>query len=544
MDMPADIQKPTIGLATALGLTLLLLLKTAVLLSDSYEYGRLALPPVYDDVSYFVDALERVDVFHAYGLRGLIEGLVLSPPHSPYSTLAAFAGFLVSENADGAPYVMNALAIAGLTLFWLAMFRVGPLAAWLFVVMITATDWFDNAVTIYHPDLIAGYGAAVIASLLIFHHEVLTTTRRTVVAGAIAGLVLLTKPTALPMVLVLWAAAFIAGMLASRARGVMFPVFFRRSCTLLVPVIVIAGPYFAIELPEIVRYTYAGFVTQRDTWAQLSAGADPWTFFISRTVEFFGSWLFLGAAALALFAIAAWRGDLALLICFGGVVVCLVIAYIVPTLAPVRVLLYGGVLYGMVLISGLVAVTHLATFPASSIRSTALFLKYPAVSTSFAIIIVGMVAALEMRDGQGRWTPSAIRNATIQFDRVYSILQETAGLPGASPGAPRHISVYFPTVGIPPPHAYRFRGLKEGLDIGIIYPDYGPHQTDVDRVLRFAHAADVVLIPDGRLLTTIFHYPVNALLGELTQRLRNDTIMVESTPVELPDGALLIFRRR
>src|ERR1700677_2319857 len=112
VDMSSLTQKPKIGLPTAIGLTLLLLLKTAVLLSNSYVYGRLAMPPLYDDVSYFVDAMERVDVFRAAGLRGVIAGIISSPPHSPYSTLAALAGFLVSGGARPAPYVMNALAVA------------------------------------------------------------------------------------------------------------------------------------------------------------------------------------------------------------------------------------------------------------------------------------------------------------------------------------------------------------------------------------------------------------------------------------------------
>ena len=183
MDTPSKTQEPKIGLPTAVGVTLLLLLKTAVLINDSLLFGRLAIPPPYDDVSYFMDAMERINVFHAAGLRGVIAGIISSPPHSPYSTLAAFAGFLVSGGARPAPYVVNALVVAGLTLLWLVMFRVGPLSAWLVAVTIISTTWFDNAVTIFHPDLIAGYGAAIVASLAIFQHEVLVTTRRMIAAG-------------------------------------------------------------------------------------------------------------------------------------------------------------------------------------------------------------------------------------------------------------------------------------------------------------------------------------------------------------------------
>ena len=71
-----------------------------------------------------------------------------------------------------------------------------------------------------------------------------------------------------------------------------------------------------------------------------------------------------------------------------------------------------------------------------------------------------------------------------------------------------------------------------------------PFETDLDRVLNSAHTADIVFIPDERLLTKYFPYPVNGLLANHIQRLRKDATMLESTPVELPDGAMLIFRRR
>jgi hypothetical protein len=104
----------------------------------------------------------------------------------------------------------------------------------------------------------------------------------------------------------------------------------------------------------------------------------------------------------------------------------------------------------------------------------------------------------------------------------------------------RHISAYFPTVRVAP-DAYAFRGLEEGLDI---HAEHGIMETDRDRVLNSARKADIAVIPDGRLLAEYFPYPVNAVLGDVVQRLRKDTNVVERTPVDLPDGAMLIFRRR
>jgi hypothetical protein len=535
--MPLATQKSKIGLSTAAGLTLLLLLKTAVLLSNSYVYGRMAMPPVYDDVSYFVDALQRVDVFRAEGMRGVVDGLISSPPHSPYATLAAFAGFLVSGSARPAPYVVNALAIVVLTLLWLVFFRAGPLMAWIIAITIISTGWFDDAVTIFHPDLIAGYGAAIVASLAIFQYEVLTTSRRRLVAGAVAGLVLLIKPTALAMVLTLWGVAFVVGALASRALGETLLASLRRFRVPFLLIAVIAGPYFAHELLPLIRYNYLGFVTQRNTWIHLSAGANPWTFYIFSTAALFGVWLYFGAAVFVVVAGAAVRGSRVTLICFGGLLACLFILYIVPTLIPIQVMVYGGVLYGMVLVTGLVAVTRLKIFLPLIERMSG---NSRTAAATLLLVAFGIVAVFQTKDRQNRFPPATINECAADYERIYSILREIAVRPAASGSASRRVSAYFPTVAVAP-HAYRFRGLQEGLDINI---NLTPHETDPERVIGSARKADVIFIPDGRLLTKYYPYPVNAILNDVVQRLRKDATMIESAPVELPDGAMLVFRPR
>jgi hypothetical protein len=542
MEKPSENTKPRVGLLTAIVVTALLLLKTTVLLSNSHVYGRLAMPPLYDDVAYFVDGMERVDIFRADGLRGVIASLVSSPPHAPYSTLAAFAAFLVSGGARPAPYVVNALAVAGLTLFWLVMFRVGPLPACLIAITMTATGWFDSTVTIFHPDLIAGYGAAIVASLAIFQNEVLTTNRRRVVSGALAGLVLLTKPTALPMVLTLWVVAFAFGVLASRVAGVSLLASLRRSSIAILMLVVVAGPYFAAQLPVLFRYIYDAFVTQSSTWLRLSTGTSPWTFFIFRTIDLFGIWALVGAAAFAVVAIAAVvAGRRELVIGFGGLAVCVSIAYVVPSLVPIQRMLFGGVLYGIVFITGVIAVTRLTEISPLAERASALFRQPATALTAVLLIIFGIVVVHEMKDRQDRFPPSVIASSCAEFDRIYSLLRETARQPAGQGGGSHRISAYFPTVGIPP-HAYRFQGLVEGLDI---YVDAGgPLETDRDRVLSSARTADIVLIPDGRLLANYFPYPVNALLGDLVQRLRKDQTIIEGSPIELPAGDMLIFRPR
>ena len=63
-------------------------LKAIILMRGGALYGHLAIPPPYDDVTYFVDAMERVRIFFNQGLYGFILSLVRNPPHAPYSTFA------------------------------------------------------------------------------------------------------------------------------------------------------------------------------------------------------------------------------------------------------------------------------------------------------------------------------------------------------------------------------------------------------------------------------------------------------------------------
>ena len=84
---------------------------TAHVVQWSARWGRIAMDPVYDDVGYFMDGLQRLDLFQRSGIRGLCSSLVQSPPHSPYSTLVATLAFDLFGVHDWAPYALNAVPL-------------------------------------------------------------------------------------------------------------------------------------------------------------------------------------------------------------------------------------------------------------------------------------------------------------------------------------------------------------------------------------------------------------------------------------------------
>jgi hypothetical protein len=214
---------------TAATLGALFTIKFGILMNGSVIFGRLAVPPLYDDVYYFVDALERVRLLEGSGLWAVISNAIAAPPHAPYSTIAAGLAFLVIGPYPAAAYFMNVVSLFLITMFWTRLFRVPFVVSVLFGAAIICTGWFDTAVTIFHPDLIMGYGAAIIAAALVFQDEVLSSTRRVISVGAAAGLVLLIKPSAFVAVLALLIVAFASGAVVGIAAGATFRTLGRRA---------------------------------------------------------------------------------------------------------------------------------------------------------------------------------------------------------------------------------------------------------------------------------------------------------------------------
>ncbi len=107
------------GIVAALALALVFAL---ILIGASAVGGRLSLPPTFDDIAYFKDALERLDILRREGLAGLLRHYCASPPHSPFSTRTAMLGFAVFGLHLWAPYVANGLVLAVfLSLFFFSL---------------------------------------------------------------------------------------------------------------------------------------------------------------------------------------------------------------------------------------------------------------------------------------------------------------------------------------------------------------------------------------------------------------------------------------
>ena len=95
------------------GLIILAALITVILADKSLEAshlnGRLAAPPIYDDVAYFIDAITWRHGFESRGLIGNI--LSLLQQHAPFSTLVASIGFRLVPDGYVGPYLVNVVFV-------------------------------------------------------------------------------------------------------------------------------------------------------------------------------------------------------------------------------------------------------------------------------------------------------------------------------------------------------------------------------------------------------------------------------------------------
>src|SRR5204863_3230012 len=89
----------------------------ATFLRLSQLNGRLAQDLTYDDVGYANDAFDRLALLARHGLIKFINDFVQHPPHSPYSTILAFCGFLVGGVNDLAMYAANSLMLVVVAIF-------------------------------------------------------------------------------------------------------------------------------------------------------------------------------------------------------------------------------------------------------------------------------------------------------------------------------------------------------------------------------------------------------------------------------------------
>lgn len=237
---------------------------TAVVLQWSARYGRLAMDPQWDDVSYLVDAQQRLEILDRQAFLKVIRSFWKSPPHSPWSTACPLFAFMTLGAQAWTPYLLNVVLVLGWLFLVYNLLPALPAGKRLFLAALSLLlPIGTRLVQELRPDpALAVATVAFCAGLLRVSFFLPATAGRWQTHfrfGLLAGLALLIKPPFLYHTLVL--------MLLTQVFSA-FGIFFytgssplgrnRLACAAAFfgAALLVSGAYYVRALPETIRYIH------------------------------------------------------------------------------------------------------------------------------------------------------------------------------------------------------------------------------------------------------------------------------------------------
>lgn len=317
---------------------------TMLVLHYSMTRGKLIVPATYDDVSYLRDGLDKLDGFYRGGFSGLLSRSLLKPPHSPFSTLVAFAGYAFFGVHDWAPYAANGIIIFALLAFTDFLTRgMKPwqkLAAFLFVLTLPIAA---QSVYEFRADMAVGLLTA--AALVLMLEQALVKAGRAYLLGTglILAVALLSKTSIFPVTLGLAAAGLVAAsardrLLLGRAAGLKAMV--SSWATILLPALLIPLPFYVRNRHEIFFYiTVNALGSNSDIWKLHASYATHLLYYVTGEGAnvMLGRHVFLIAAVVlaGVFGLVI-RGRKPQVVRAACYAFLLAVAYTGPTLNPIK----------------------------------------------------------------------------------------------------------------------------------------------------------------------------------------------------------------
>lgn len=365
------------------------------------QSGRLAVPPLYDDVVYFLAAAQWLNATPDHGIAANLYGLLNQ--HAPFATLMAIIGFSLPFKGHLGPYAVNVMVIAAFLsgiarLVWarplvdIATALVG--AASVPVVWQTMTE--------ARPDLPWGLALGLAAGAIL-DRPLMPRSRGSIFGlGLLCGLASAIKPSAFP-------ASFTCIGLIAFARmtydcleadiGALRAAVLRvRLPVLLFASGLLAGaiPFIGLRLARTIGYILRAMIYDRDFWViDESFGASLQHYAIGVEGQFaLSTWLWGGLLMIARLCLASSidRRDLGL-----AIVVLLtgLIAFAIPTLSNIKSYFLGAMFYGVFIVTmALNFVTVVAGLDTVISRMTARPALRRALGHGLHVIPLATVAAL------------------------------------------------------------------------------------------------------------------------------------------------------
>lgn len=415
------------------------------------QFGRLSVPPLYDDVVYFLSAAQWLNAAPSHGIAANLYGLLHQ--HAPFATLTAIIGFKLIPNGYVGPYAINAVIMLGFLLgIAHLMWRrsLVDIATCMAGAACVPVLW--QTMTEARPDLPSGLALGLAVGAILHRPFLQRSLWSVCFLGMLCGLAAGIKPTAFPAALACVGFAA-AGQLVRECLEADISTFRAAVTRAGLPALLFAAGLFAaaapiigVDLIDTIHYILKALVYDRDFWAiDESVGAAVLHYSIGSDGRLaLNGWLWVGLVLVALRFGLAWLNDRRDLGGSATVLVAMLAAYAMPSLSSLKSYFTGAMFYGVFIVTmtlnfGVVVAGVDAMIPRLTLK--------PAwrgwLSSGLHLLPLAVVLSLFAANclpGRIRLatalTPDQIQDIRTATERVWSLLQQKSLMPAAEPAIP------------------------------------------------------------------------------------------------------------
>jgi hypothetical protein len=511
---------------------------TALVVQWSLREGRLAMDPVEDDVLYLIEGVQRLHILDTTGFGAFCNSLLQIPPHSPWTTALAVAGYALMGVHDWAPYVLNGSIVFLLLLFVCAFVSerdgVTRTAIVSFVLMLPLTL---RAVHDFRPDVAVALFTAAFSLLLVkmgcYDDQGRTEVRDHQFIGVVAGIAYLIKPSFFPHTTVMLLAAMVLAEVCRiivSGRRSEFSRTVRRTIAILIAALVVAGPYYFFGGQIILEY----FLTNSGTSYSALLAKIPGGF-QAALLEYL-----IGNSSKQMFG--PFQGELTVFLLLG-----LGIAVLRRNWRTFLFLMCGVALaaLSLTIIAGgdmaniFFGCTWQLIFVLTSLYSLGeLTRKWESRLIAIAFFLFSALAFFNSGLPKGVWTVSkdTARRNSINAAAVHEISTFAAKESRKSP-----INVYVTFFGTVNSVSQAWLALGDNIPLDF----HDLHRSgSVEDNLAGIKSADFVEVADPASKWLHQWLPVNALQNTFLDHLRQSSDFEELPPLQGTDGKVYLFRRK
>lgn len=240
-------------------------------LKNSFEFGRLAFVPSYDDISYFTDAVKRYQIFINGNLLSLIKDFIYNPPHSPIIAFQGVISYILFGVNDWAPYLSLVWIPFLVILLVVSYTRVISHGRWILILYVVTTPLLGASVVEFRPDIgnaVLTVLAIIFAVNVMIEDKVIASSRTVLVPAMFLGLALLFKPSAAIYTIAIVGFSLLASLIYlcfNEENSFFFN--FKKAASILVVGMLISLPYYLIAGRKVIEYTYNAVVRDKNIWA-------------------------------------------------------------------------------------------------------------------------------------------------------------------------------------------------------------------------------------------------------------------------------------